>query len=149
MPSADKQLLAEIESLYRSRFADFVAAAAALIGEREAAREAVQDAFAVLVRGRRKFRRDAPLEAWAWGAVINAARKKRWAHAREAWARPSTPSSNGSGHPAEADSELAALVAALPEHQQDQSRRARVGAVAVLCPPRARGVAVTRGVSIP
>src|SRR6266511_3110522 len=116
MPSGDQQLLAEIEALYRDRFSDFVAAAAAVVGEREAAREAVQDAFAGLVRGRRRFRRDAPLEAWR--AVVNAARKKRWAHAREARARPSAPSANGSSYPAEAGSELAALVATLPERQR-------------------------------
>ncbi len=118
MPSGDQQLLAEIEPLYRDRFSDFVAAAAAVVGDREAAREAVQDAFAGLVRGRRRFRRDAPLEAWAWRAVVNAARKKRWAHAREARAQPSPPSSNGSSYPAEVGSELAALVATLPERQR-------------------------------
>ena len=77
MPSGDSALLAEIESLYRDRFADFVAVAASIVGERESAREAVQDAFASIVRTRRDFRREAPLEAWVWRAVVNAARKKR------------------------------------------------------------------------
>lgn len=52
MPSGDPALLAEIEALYRARFADFVAVAASIVGERERAREAVQDAFASIVRTR-------------------------------------------------------------------------------------------------
>ena len=74
--------MAEIESLYRERFPDFVAVAASIVGERESAREVVQDAFASVVRSRGDFRREAPLEAWVWRAVINSARKKRRNHAR-------------------------------------------------------------------
>ncbi len=96
MRSSDDQLLGEIEAIYRAKFADFVAVAASVVGDRDAAREAVQDAFAGLVRGRRKFRGDAPVEAWAWRAVINAARKKRWSYAREARVRSAVASSNGS-----------------------------------------------------
>ena len=47
MSLGDSALLAEIESLYREHFADFVAVAASIVGERESAREAVQDAFRV------------------------------------------------------------------------------------------------------
>jgi RNA polymerase sigma factor (sigma-70 family) len=118
MRSADEQLLGEIEAVYRAKFADFVAVAASVVGDRDAAREAVQDAFAGLVRGRRKFRGDAPVEAWAWRAVVNAARRKRWSYARESRARAAAASSNGSVPPAEANSELAVLVAALPERQR-------------------------------
>lgn len=118
MRSADDQLLGEIEAIYREKFADFVAVAASVVGDRDAAREVVQDAFAGLVRGRRKFRGDAPVEAWAWRAVINAARKKRWAYAREARARTAAASSNGSVSTAEPDAELGLLVAALPERQR-------------------------------
>jgi RNA polymerase sigma factor (sigma-70 family) len=117
MPS-DQQLLAEIETLYRERFADFVAVAASIVGEREAAREAVQDAFADVVRSRREFRREAPLEAWVWRAVVNAARKKRRKYVRESQIRPGSIASNGSGPEHEAPSELPTLVAALPERQR-------------------------------
>jgi RNA polymerase sigma-70 factor (ECF subfamily) len=116
MPSADETHA--IESLYRERFAEFVAVAAAVVGERESAREAVQDAFAGLVRSRRGFRGDAPLEAWAWRAVVNAARKKRRSYALEARARASAPTPNGHGPVDEPGSELASLVAALPERQR-------------------------------
>ena len=67
----------EIESLYRERFRDFTRAAAAIVGDEEAGRDAVQDAFAKLVRKRRRFRGEGTLEAWAWRFVINAARDAR------------------------------------------------------------------------
>ena len=114
----DQKLLGEIEALYRARFPDFVAVAASIVGEREAAREAVQDAFAGVVRSRGDFRGDAPLEAWVWRAVVNAARKKRRSSAREAQRRRSPPVANGSGPAHEPVSELATLVAALPERQR-------------------------------
>jgi RNA polymerase sigma factor (sigma-70 family) len=116
--SEDTALLAEIESLYRDRFADFVAVAASIVGERESAREAVQDAFASVVRARQGFRRSAPLEAWVWQVVINAARKKRQRIARDAPMDVAPPSPNGSAPELGATSELAVLVAALPERQR-------------------------------
>lgn len=117
MPSGDAALLAEIESLYRERFADFVAVAASIVGERESAREAVQDAFAGIVRTHRSFRREAPVEAWVWRAVVNSALKKRGRYAHEVELRESVPASNGA-HPNDERAELAALVAALPERQR-------------------------------
>ena len=118
MPSSDQKLLARIEALYRERFPDFVAVAASIVGEREAAREAVQDAFAGIVRGLRAFRGEGPLEAWVWRAVVNAARKKKGRYAREVQLRSSVPASNGTGPEQEPGSLLAALVAALPERQR-------------------------------
>jgi RNA polymerase sigma-70 factor (ECF subfamily) len=117
MPS-DQQLLSQIEALYRERFPDFVAVAASIVGERESAREAVQDAFAGVVRGRGDFRGDAPLEAWVWRAVVNAARKKRRKYAREALLLPAPVVSNGSGPEHAPRSELAALIGTLPERQR-------------------------------
>ena len=40
-------------------------------------RDVVQEAFASAVAKRRSFRGDAPLEAWVWRIVINAARDAR------------------------------------------------------------------------
>lgn len=70
-------MLGEIESLYRERFRDFTRAAAGIAGDDEAGRDAVQDAFAKLVRKRRRFRGEGSLEAWAWRFVVNAARDAR------------------------------------------------------------------------
>ncbi len=69
--------LKEIESLYRLRFPHFVQVATAIVGDREVALEAVQDAFAAAVRSRRTFRGEGPLEAWIWRAVVNASYKAR------------------------------------------------------------------------
>jgi RNA polymerase sigma-70 factor (ECF subfamily) len=115
---SEEKLLDQIESLYRDGFADFVAVAASIVGERESAREAVQDAFASIVRSRRDFRGEAPLEAWVWRAVINAARKKKRHYSREAHARATAPVMNGTEPDRDEGSELATLVAALPERQR-------------------------------
>ena len=75
-------LLTEIEELYRQRFGHFARAAAAITHDRDIAVEAVQDAFADVVRSRRRYRREGPLEAWVWRAVVNAAAKARARAAR-------------------------------------------------------------------
>jgi RNA polymerase sigma-70 factor (ECF subfamily) len=115
---SEANLLTEIESLYRERFADFVAVAASIVGERESAREAVQDAFASVVRSRRDFRGEAPLEAWVWRAVINSARKKKRRYARDVHMRAAASVMNGTAPDRDEDMELATLVAALPERQR-------------------------------
>ncbi len=66
--------LRELEALYRERVPYFVQVARAITGDRERALEAVQDAFVGLVKNRGGFRNEGPLEAWAWAAVVNAAR---------------------------------------------------------------------------
>lgn len=104
--------LREIELLYRSRFAYFAQVARAITGDRERAAEAVQEAFVGLVKSRRTYRGDGPLEAWAWRAVVNAAKNARRrplvevGHAEE------------SDYVAPAVAELAPLIAALPERQR-------------------------------
>ena len=102
----------ELEALYRSRHGEFVRVARAITGDRERAHEAVQDAFAELVRNRRAYRGDGPLEAWAWRAVVNAARK--------ALRRPLVEVARAVAEPAPPPhvSELAPAVAALPERQR-------------------------------
>ncbi len=74
--------------------------------------------FASVVRSRRDFRGEAPLEAWVWRAVINAARKKKRRYAREAQAQLTPVSGNGTSPHLEEGSELASLVAVLPERQR-------------------------------
>ena len=51
--------------------------AAAIAGDRELGRDAVQEAFAAAVRKRRSYRGDGTLEAWVWRIVVNAARDAR------------------------------------------------------------------------
>lgn len=70
-------MLVELELLYRERLTDFCRAAAAIAGDAELGRDAVQEAFARAVRKRRRYRGDGPLEAWVWRIVVNAARDAR------------------------------------------------------------------------
>lgn len=112
--------LEEIERLYRIRLADFLRVAAMICGDRETARDAVHDAFVNLVRARGGYRGEGTVEAWAWRAVVNSARKHRrnphvvaLAEAPE----PLAPSSNGR-HRSESDDRFRLAVSLLPERQR-------------------------------
>ena len=70
-------MLDELEALYRAKLPEFRRAAAAIAGDEEAGRDAVQEAFAAAVRKRRTWRRRGPLEAWVWRIVVNKARDAR------------------------------------------------------------------------
>jgi RNA polymerase sigma-70 factor (ECF subfamily) len=63
--------LDEIERVYRARFAEYHRVATAVLRDPDAARDAVQEAFAAAVRKRTSFRGDGPLEAWLWRVVVN------------------------------------------------------------------------------
>jgi RNA polymerase sigma-70 factor (ECF subfamily) len=107
--------LREIETLYRSRFTHFVRVATAVTGDRELALDAVHDAFAGAVRGRRGFRREGPLEAWLWRAVVNAALKAREREVVETRVRRIDVERDGY---VTGSGELGAVIAALPERQR-------------------------------
>jgi RNA polymerase sigma-70 factor (ECF subfamily) len=70
-PGADSTSIA---LLYERRFRAFVGGAYAVVGEPEAARDVVQEAFARALRDRHRFRADGTLEAWLWRIVVNTAR---------------------------------------------------------------------------
>jgi RNA polymerase sigma-70 factor, ECF subfamily len=106
--------LRELEALYRARFGHFLRVANAIVGDRERARDAVQDAFADAIRSRATFRGEGPLEAWVWRAVVNAARKAQQRRRPVPPLEPPTP--NGRGP--EPGAEVAALIALLPERQR-------------------------------
>jgi DNA-directed RNA polymerase specialized sigma24 family protein len=67
----------DLEDLYRRRYERFARVAATVAGDVEAGHDAVQEGFASLLRGRDMYRGQGPLEAWAWRAVLNAAKKAR------------------------------------------------------------------------
>jgi RNA polymerase sigma-70 factor (ECF subfamily) len=83
-------VLDELATLYRERLGDFTRVATAIVGDEDAGRDAVQDAFAKAVRKRRRFRRDSSLEAWVWPIVVNAARdaRRRQSRHRRDWPEP-------------------------------------------------------------
>jgi RNA polymerase sigma factor (sigma-70 family) len=110
--------LNEIETLYRTRFPAFLRTATAILGDGEAARDAVQDTFATAVRRREDFRGDGSLEGWVWRILVNTARSGR--RSRRAWsaAPVSEPAaSNGTVPDPEARS-VRAVISALPERQR-------------------------------
>jgi RNA polymerase sigma factor (sigma-70 family) len=63
-----------IEKLYRDQFPKFVRIADVILGDRERARDAVQEGFANALQASATFRGDGPLDAWVWRCVVNAAR---------------------------------------------------------------------------
>jgi DNA-directed RNA polymerase specialized sigma24 family protein len=88
---------AELESLYRERYARFRDVLAGVVGSHETAREVVQEAFARALRDRRKFRGEGSLESWVWRIALNQAfrarrdLKKRWDDDIEVPSRTVTP----------------------------------------------------------
>jgi RNA polymerase sigma factor (sigma-70 family) len=63
-----------LEAVYRRGYRRFLRLALAVTGDRETAREVVQDAFAAALRSRFDFRGDGSPEAWVWRIVVNHAR---------------------------------------------------------------------------
>jgi RNA polymerase sigma-70 factor (ECF subfamily) len=116
MRLARDRRLEDIEALYRSRFPHFLRIATIVVGNEERAREAVQDAFADVIRSRSTFRGDGPLEAWVWRAVLNRARKSASASRPEPGEAAVSAQANGS-HELEPD-DLGDLLALLPERQR-------------------------------
>ena len=105
----------ELEELYRQRYPHFVRVAAAITGDAESGRDAVQTGFAQAVRKRQGFRGSGPLEAWVWRIVVNEARRVRRTEPRDAAAATHEPSSNGH---ASDDLGVRAWIAGLPERQR-------------------------------
>ena len=75
--------------------------------------DAVHDAFVGLVKNRHTYRGDGPLEAWAWGAIVNAARNTTRRPVVEVG-----QSDEAVQLPPEEVTELAPLIATLPERQR-------------------------------
>lgn len=117
-PPASDSTLAAIEQSYRHDLERFLRVAAALLGDREAARDAVQEGFAHAVARRETYSGRGSLEGWLWHVIVNRVRNYR----RDQ--RPTTPqlpfddarvaAPNGASE----TSALRAELAALPERQR-------------------------------
>jgi RNA polymerase sigma factor (sigma-70 family) len=112
-PPADLTLR-ELESLYRASYPTFVRVVTGMLGNEEAARDAVHDGFVRAVRHRGRFRASGSLEGWVWRIVVNEGRKHRRRASRGVPAEPMPASSNGHR---ELD-DIRSLVAALPDRQR-------------------------------
>jgi RNA polymerase sigma factor (sigma-70 family) len=74
------RLATDLEDLYRRRYTAFRNALIAVTGSQDAARDAVQEAFARALRDQSSYRGDGPLEAWVWRIALRAgieARRRR------------------------------------------------------------------------
>jgi DNA-directed RNA polymerase specialized sigma24 family protein len=109
-----ERTLAEIEQLYRRRYRAFVRVADGMLGDRERAHDAVQEAFARAIRARRDYRGEGSLEAWIWRTLTNHCRDLLRAGPP---AGPIPPALATNGRPP-VDPDVRAAVAALPERQR-------------------------------
>jgi RNA polymerase sigma-70 factor (ECF subfamily) len=66
-----------LEQLYRDRYVGFRNALAPVVGSQDAARDVVQEAFAVAMRERRKLRRRESLAPWVWQIALRLALRER------------------------------------------------------------------------
>jgi|SRR5579884_11412 len=113
--SRSEAVAVELEALYRSRFRAFLFTMTAVLGDGEAALEAVQDAFATALQKRRSFRGDGSVEAWLWQIVLNKARDRL---------RVRRDQASLSGYDAEAveatepDHDVRTMLRLLPERQR-------------------------------
>ena len=107
--------LDEIENIYRLRLPDFRRVAAAILGDRDLALDAVQEGFALAVRERSSFRGEGTLEAWLWRIVVNAARAQR-RRRPDGGSMQTIASSNG--HADDAEERVRAAIALVPERQR-------------------------------
>jgi RNA polymerase sigma-70 factor, ECF subfamily len=115
MMMSSNSLLDRLEALYRERFDSFLRVAAAVTGDLPLAYDAVQDGFAHALRSLHTFREDAPLEAWVWRIVVNAARDLRPAGQVDLVAehpQREQPEANGGA------GDLARWISNLPERQR-------------------------------
>jgi RNA polymerase sigma-70 factor (ECF subfamily) len=70
-------MMEPLEQLYRDRYVGFRNALAPIAGSQEAARDVVQEAFAVALRERRALRRRESLGPWVWQIAYRLALRER------------------------------------------------------------------------
>ena len=108
----------EIEELYRSDLDRFLRVAAAILGDRESARDAVQEGFAVAVRKRKSYSGRGPLPAWVWQVVVNTVRNYKRRGESMPLELPDDLASAASSNGHVEGGRLRAALVALPERQR-------------------------------
>ena len=102
-----------IERLYQDRFAGFCDALTAVTGDRERARDAVQEGFARALRQRRRLHREESLAPWVWTIALRVAldSQPRHPHVQDSLNRVALSEP-------ERDPELAAAIGSLPPRRR-------------------------------
>lgn len=111
-----KEVIAEIEALYRARYRQFARVATAVAGQ-ERAHDVVQEAFARAIRSSDSYRGDGTVEAWLWQVLVNTARAARQSPTAASPVDCEAPSVAGNGYAAD-ELGIRAWVVALPERQR-------------------------------
>lgn len=107
----------EIERIYRAEFHAFLFTLTAVLGDSDAAFDAVQSAFARALRERKRYRGDGTVAAWLWRIALNTARDER--RRRRRAAEPRAEVEIAANDVASGDSdELRRSVMGLPERQR-------------------------------
>lgn len=116
----DGATLERIEAAYRKRLSELRRVATAITGDREAALDAVQEAFATAVRQRGTFQGRGNLDGWIWRIVVNSARDHATAERSLHWERNSSePSAVGASPLSNTEiPDVRSLLAAVPERQR-------------------------------
>ena len=113
----DSAELLALKTLYEERLPVFVRTARAITRDPDAARDVVQEAFAVAIRRRRSLRSASRLEAWVWRIVVRLALENRSREGRLTWAdeaeEPESPHVVDNGR-----SEVVEAIRHLPERQR-------------------------------
>jgi RNA polymerase sigma-70 factor (ECF subfamily) len=105
-----------IEDVYRRRYLMFLRLGYARLGDRERARDAVQETFALALRKRGTFRGEGSLEGWLWRTFVNVCREQqRRRLGRVEEELPEQTTTNGA---AKEWPELRAALAALPDQER-------------------------------
>ena len=112
-----KDLIVELEALYRARYRQFARVAAAIAGP-ERAHDVVQEAFTRAIRSSDSYRGEGTVEAWLWQVLINTARAGSQSQvAISPLDEEAELSVAGNGHPTD-EFGVRAWVVALPERQR-------------------------------
>lgn len=112
-----KDLIVELEALYRARYRQFARVATAVAGQ-DRAHDVVQEAFARAIRSSDSYRGEGTVEAWLWRVLINTARAGRESPvAASPLDDEAGLSATGNGHSAD-EFGIRAWVVALPERQR-------------------------------
>jgi RNA polymerase sigma factor (sigma-70 family) len=112
--ASDDELVSAIEQAYRDDFRRFLSLAAGMLGDVEAGRDAVQEAFARAMRSRHELRDLERLPGWLWRSTVNACLEEK----RRRRNRPQELSEVAPDGGTDSWPEVRLAVAALPERQR-------------------------------
>ncbi len=107
-----------IEALYRRDLDRFVRVSTGMLGDREAARDAVHEGFAVAIRKRGSYAGRGTVESWLWQVVLNTVRNYRRGSRTAAALEPELTVATSANGSAGSTERLRAALLALSERRR-------------------------------